>query len=305
MRRGTLTMMDKIHGVAVDAGSGLDAAIRDARGPRADPGDLVRFKRAVLETLGPGASTVLLDAVCGPELLAQYPADCAPMLAFEADVYHISDVDRVTVLPDTISVADYPGLGVRLLKFFMYFAPDDDPALNARKQGIVADVGQRCRDAGVRYLMEPLVYHPTIQPGTPEYAAIKPDMVRRATEVFADPRFQVDVLKVEIPVDLDFVEGFGTPLMTRAAALQAFRDAATPAKGIGLVYLSAGVAFDRFEASLRMAVEAGVEFDGFMCGRAIWSDAVAIFGHEGEDALRAWLQKTGRARLARLVATLG
>jgi len=61
-----------IHGVAVDAGSGLEAAIREARGDRAQPDDLLTFKRSVLTVLGPQASTVLVDAACGPDLLADY-----------------------------------------------------------------------------------------------------------------------------------------------------------------------------------------------------------------------------------------
>ncbi len=298
-------MATPIHGVAVDAGSGLAAAIRDARGPNASEDDLLTFKRAVLETLGPGASTVLVDATCGPDLLANYPDGCAPMLAFEADVYHISDDDRITVLPDNFSVEDYPEMGVRQLKFFIYYAPDDDPALNARKEDLVAEIGQRCADTGIQYLMEPLVYHPTVALGSPEYAALKPNMVRRATARFADPRFQVDVLKVEIPVDLNFVEGFGDPHLSRAEARSAFRNAADAAGEKDLVYLSAGVTFDRFEASLKLAVEAGVNFRGFMCGRAIWSDAVPVFGSDGEGALRAWLEDTGRSRLDRLIAALG
>ena len=297
-------MADRIHGVAVDAGSGLEATIRSARGTAARPDDLLTFKRAVLETLAPDASTILLDAYSGPALLGCYPQGCAPMLAFEADVYHISDADRITVLPDNLTVAQYPELGVKLLKFFMYYAPDDHPELNARKEMLVADIGQRCKDAGIQYLMEPLVYHPEIAAGTAAYAAIKPDLVRRATAVFAAPRFQVDVLKVEIPVDLNYVAGFGADVMSRAAALDAFRAAAASANGVRLVYLSAGVAFDWFEASLNLAVEAGVTFDGFMCGRAIWSDGVALFGAGGEPALRDWLANTGRARLHRLIAAL-
>ncbi|WP_299726696.1 tagatose 1,6-diphosphate aldolase [uncultured Tateyamaria sp.] len=297
-------MADPFHGVAVDAGSGLAAAIKSARGDKEQEDDLLTFKRAVLETLGPDASTVLVDANCGPDLLTSYPDGCTRMLAFEADVYHISDEDRITVLPDNFTVADYPKMGVPLLKFFMYYAPDDDAALNTRKQDLVADIGAQCRAAGIQFLMEPLVYHPTTDPGTAEYAALKPGLVRRATEVFADPRFRVDVLKVEIPVDLNFVEGFGQADMTRADALQAFRDAAAAAGQVDLVYLSAGVAFEWFEASLKMAREAGVPFRGFMCGRAIWSDAVGIFGDAGEEALRAWLKETGRQRLRQLIAAL-
>lgn len=298
-------MQTGFHGVAVDAGSGLAASLRDARAAEAREDDLLTFKRAVLETLGPDASTVLVDATCGPHLLDQYPKGCAPMVAFEADVYHISGKDRITVLPDSFTVEDYPEMGVNLLKFFMYYAPNDDPELNARKQDLVAEIGARCRAAGVRFLMEPLVYHPTLKPGTQAYAAAKPDLVTRATQVFAQDRFQADVLKVEVPVDLDFVEGFGAPVMNLVEAQEAFRTAAAAAGDIDLVYLSAGVTFERFEASLKMAAEAGVQFAGFMCGRAIWSDAVDIFGSGGETELRAWLQDTGRKRLRRLIQALG
>ena len=226
------------------------------------------------------------------------------MLAYEADVYHISDEDRITVLPDHLKPADYASLGVKQLKFFIYYAPDDDPSLNTRKQELVAEIGQQCADLNLQYLMEPLVYHPTIKPGTAEYAQIKPDLVRRATEIFAEPRFHADVLKVEIPVDLNFVEGFGEPQRSRAQAMEAFRQAAAPASGHDLVYLSAGVSFEWFEASLQLASEADVKFSGFMCGRALWSDAVEVFGSGGEDQLCQWLVDVGVVRLERLIKAL-
>jgi tagatose 1,6-diphosphate aldolase len=293
-----------IHGVAVDAGSGLAAAIKAARGAEARDDDLFRFKRAVLTTLGTGATTVLVDAALGRRLLPLYPPGCAPMLAYEADVYRISEPDRITVLPDDLTVADYPGMGVRLLKFFMWFAPDDDPALNARKRALVEEVGRACAAADVSFLMEPLVYHPAHAPGTAAFAAIKPDLVRRAVETFSDPRFGVRTLKIEVPVDLAFVEEFGQPQRSRAEALTAFRSVTGAARGVPVVFLSAGVPFDRFEASLRLARASGAGFAGFMCGRALWSEAIGIFGESGEAAMVEWLETTGRARLARLIAAV-
>ena len=293
-----------IHGVAVDAGSGLEAAIRSARGPRASADDLLCFKRTVLTELGPCASTVLVDAACGPELLPEYPSGCAPMLAYEADVYHISDEDRMTVLPKDLKIGDYPELGVRQLKFFMYFAPDDDRSLNRKKLDRIAEIGQACRKHDLRFLLEPLVYDPRLRSGTSAFAAAKPDLVRRATAAFADDNLCANVLKVEVPVDLDFVEGFGAPEMTREEALEAMVSCSDAAGARDVVYLSAGVPFERFEASLRMAREAGVKLAGFMCGRALWSDAVGVFGAGGEAALRSWLRDTGRRRLDRLIAAL-
>jgi len=292
------------HGVAIDAGSGLEAALRVARGVNAASNDLAVFKRCVLEVLGAGASTALVDAQLGSELLPHYPKNCAPMLAYEADVYHISDEDRITVLPEHLKPSDYAGLGVDQLKFFIYYAPDEKPSLNTRKQELVAEIGQQCKDLNLRYLMEPLVYHPTIESGTAEYARIKPELVQAATQLFAESRFHADVLKVEVPVDLSFVEGFGEPHRSREETLEAFRYAAAPASQHELVYLSAGVSFDWFEASLQLAGEAGVKFNGFMCGRALWSDAVAVFGTGGEAKLRRWLSDVGITRLERLIQAL-
>ena len=134
------------HGVAVDAGSGLEATLQQARGARATADDLINFKRCVIEVLGSGASTALIDAQTGPDLLQHYPKNCAATLAFEADVYHISDEDRITVLPENLKPQDYAALGVEQLKFFIYYAPDDDPSLNHRKQELVANIGHvdRC-----------------------------------------------------------------------------------------------------------------------------------------------------------------
>ncbi len=47
---------------------------------------------------------VAVDAACGPELLPCYPAGCASMLAYEADVYHFPDADRITIMPDKFGV---------------------------------------------------------------------------------------------------------------------------------------------------------------------------------------------------------
>ena len=40
------------------------------------------------------------------------------------------------------------------------------------------------------------------------YAKVKPHKVNDAMKVFSDPRYNVDVLKVEVPVNMNFVEGF-------------------------------------------------------------------------------------------------
>lgn len=222
---------EPVAGVAVDQGSGLEAAIRDARGADARPDDLLTFKRIVTETISPVATTLLVDATYGPELLPRMHPDCIRMLAFEADVYHISDEDRITRLPDKLTVEQFPELGAPVLKFFLYYGPDDDAALNARKQDLVAGIGDRCRRAGVRFLFEPIVYDRAIPDGSSAaFAAKKPTLVRRAVEDFTDARFGIDILKIEIPVNLDFVEGYGQPNLALREAEAAIEQVSAAAR---------------------------------------------------------------------------
>ncbi|WP_136658371.1 tagatose 1,6-diphosphate aldolase [Nitratireductor sp. XY-223] len=294
-----------MYGVAVDQGSGLQAAIAEARGPDARDTDLFDFKKAVVECLSPEASVLLVDAEYGRRLLPHYDPACEKLLAYEADVYRIVTSERITVLPDNLSVADYAELGVRRLKFFLYYAPRGSAETNEKKHALVRDIGRQCADHGIEFLFEPIVYDEEVTDSASlAFARLKPDLVREATAVYADPDFGVDVLKVEIPVNLAFVDGYGSGEFDRGWALERFREAADAAGPISLVYLSAGVSFDWFEQSLKLAREAGVDAAGFMCGRAIWSDAVTEFGKGGHRRLTEWLMGEGRRRLQRLKAAL-
>ena len=293
-----MTLLDgPVFGVAVDQGSGLDAALREARGAQARDDDLLTFKRIVVETLSPEASTVLVDAALGRDLLPSYDPSCIRMLAYEADVYHIADEERITRLPENLRVSDYPGLGVQVLKFFLYYGPNDPDELNRRKADLVAKIGAQCRAQGVTFLFEPIVYDRAIPDGTTaEYARAKPELVRAATERFAAPIFNIDILKVEIPVSLSHIGS----AITETQAQAAFQDAAAAAGDIPLLYLSAGVTFEQFRDALKMSRDAGVNAKGFMRGRAIWSDAIGIFGAQGPAAMSRWMKTTGRDRLAQL-----
>ena len=252
-----------------------------------------------METLSPDASTVLVDAHYGRELLPHYDPQCMKMLAFEADVYKISDEDRITALPDNLTVPDFPALEAGILKFFLYFGPNDAAELNERKFALVEDIGQQCKRAGITFLFEPIVYDRAIADATSaEFAKAKPGLVTQATRAFADPRFGVDILKVEIPVNFNYVEGSGTSVLSQRDAEQAFVNAAAAAGDIPLLYLSAGVTFEQFRDALAFSRTAGVKALGFMCGRAIWSDAIGIFGADGPSAMERWMKTTGRDRLS-------
>ena len=292
----------KVFGIAIDAGSGLKQALKDARKDFYQENDLETFKKLIITSLGQYATTILIDSEFGPHLISKYPKQCSPMMAFEADVYHISDEDRITKLPDNIKVSDFSRLGYKVLKFFMYYAPNDNIEINEQKQKIIENIGKECVKNNISFLMEPLVYDPIKRPGSLDYAYLKPQLVENATKTFSNPKFNINYLKVEVPVDLSFVEGFGDPIIKQKEAIKFFKDASIAASGIPLLYLSAGVSFEWFKASLNMAIKAEVDCSGFMCGRAIWSEAIKVFGEQGEEGLKSWLNTTGQNRLNELIS---
>lgn len=87
---------------------------------------------------------------------------------------------------------------------------------------------------------------------------------------FSNPRYGVDVLKVEVPVNMKYVEGYAAGeeyVYTKEQAARHFKEQseATP---LPFIFLSAGVSADLFRETLRFAKASGSTFNGVLCGRA-------------------------------------
>ena len=113
---------------------------------------------------------------------------------------------------------------------------------------------------------------------------------------FTKDRYGVDVMKVEMPINMKFVEGSsvfgGQKAYTRQEAMDHFRRSADIATK-PFIYLSAGVSNQEFTDSLELAAEAATRFSGVLCGRATWKDGISIYGKQGADAFRKWLEVEG------------
>jgi tagatose 1,6-diphosphate aldolase len=113
---------------------------------------------------------------------------------------------------------------------------------------------------------------------------------------FTKERYGVDVMKVEMPINMKFVEGSksfgGQKAYSKQEAMDCFRRSADIATR-PFIYLSAGVSNQEFTDSLELAAEAGTRFSGVLCGRATWKDGIAVYGKQGADAFRKWLEVEG------------
>jgi tagatose 1,6-diphosphate aldolase len=113
---------------------------------------------------------------------------------------------------------------------------------------------------------------------------------------FSKERYGVDVLKVEVPINMKFVEGAkcfaGQKAYSKKEAMDHFRKAASVATK-PFIYLSAGVSNAEFTEALELAAESSVKFNGVLCGRATWKDGIPVYAKQGPDAFRKWLQNEG------------
>ncbi|HEM6272471.1 TPA: tagatose-bisphosphate aldolase [Streptococcus suis] len=264
------------------------------------------LKTLVSEELTKYSSSILLDPEFGLPASRARDEHCGLLLAYEKTGYDTTSTSR---LPDCLpewSVKRLKEEGADAIKFLLYYDVDGNQYVNLQKQAYIERIGSECRAEGVPFFLEILSYDETIDDTTGiEFAKVKPQKVNGAMKVFSEERYGVDVLKVEVPVNMNFVEGFGTGevVYTKEEATEYFRQQEVSTH-LPYIYLSAGVSARLFQETLVFAHEAGARFSGVLCGRATWAGVVPVYIERGETAAREWLQTVGRANIEKLNAVL-
>jgi len=292
------------HGViaaaAMDQRGSLKKAIASAKGiPAHQVTDemMSEFKIAVSKVLTPHASAILLDPEYGLPAAKARSSNAGLLLAYEESGYDNTKPGRLPDLLPHVSAKRIADWGANAVKILIYYSPFDDPQVNDIKHAFIERIGAECEDVQVPFFLEFVGYDPKggDEKGF-EFAKLKPQVVMGAMEEFSKPQYKVDVLKVEVPINANYVEGSsvykGQKAYTRAEALDLFRKAANVAKK-PFIYLSAGVGNAQFVEELTMAAEAGTDFSGVLCGRATWKEGIPIYGKEGVRALEDWLNTEG------------
>jgi tagatose 1,6-diphosphate aldolase len=288
-----------IAATALDQRGSLKKAIAQARdgSPETATEDLTRFKIAVARVLTKYASGILLDPEYGLPALQSKNPHTGVLLAYEESGYDATDKGRRPSLLPGWSVRRLIAAGANAIKILLYYNPFDTEPINAIKHAFVERAGAECVANDVPFFLEIVTYDDAVGDSDGiEFAKEKPEHVTRATAEFSKAPYGIDVLKVEVPFNMTFVEGTrafgGTTVYTRNDAMRLFREAASVATK-PFIYLSAGVSDGVFRESLELAGESGVNYAGVLCGRATWQDGVPIFAREGESALLAWLEDRG------------
>jgi tagatose 1,6-diphosphate aldolase len=289
-----------IAAAAMDQRGSLQKSLAAARGvdvKEITPEMMSEFKVAVTKVLTPHASAILLDPEFGLEAAKARSKNAGLLLAYELSGYDNTQPGRLPDLLPHVSVKRIVDWGADAVKILIYYTPYESASINDVKHAFIERIGAECEANEIPFFLEFVGYDPKggDEKGL-EYAKAKPAIVKKSMEEFTKPQYKVDVLKVEVPVNANYVEGSsvykGQKAYSREEALKHFRECAEVATK-PFIYLSAGVSNPQFVESLHMAAEAGTDYSGVLCGRATWKDGMPIYAKQGVKALEDWLQTEG------------
>ena len=289
-----------IAAAAMDQRGSLQKSIAAAKGvdPKQVTDEMMsEFKIAVTKILTPHASAILLDPEYGLPATKVRSPNAGLLLAYELSGYDNTQPGRLPDLLPHVSVKRIKDWGADAVKILIYYTPFDDAKVNDIKHAFIERIGAECATYEIPFFLEFIGYDPAggDEKGK-EFAARKPEIVTKSMQEFSKPHYMVDVLKVEVPINAEYVEGSsvykGQKVYTRAEALEHFRNSAAVATK-PFIYLSAGVSNAQFVESLNMASEAGTDFSGVLCGRATWKEGIPVYAKQGVKALEDWLSREG------------
>ena len=285
-----------IAAAAMDQRGSLQKSLSKERGANVDGHALEEFKTLVTSVLTKHASAILLDPEYGLPA-SKHRNGKGLLLAYEKTGYDSNTAGRLPDLLDVWSVRRLKEAGADCIKILLYYSPFEKSHINDHKHAWTERIGDECRFHDIPFFLEFVGYdaHGGDEKSL-DYAKKKPEIVTGSMAEFGKEKYGVDVLKVEVPIEMSFVEGTkafkGQKAYTRAEALQHFRDAESVTHK-PFIYLSAGVSNPVFIETLALAAESGTKFNGVLCGRATWKDGIAIYAKQGAKAFENWLLDEG------------
>lgn len=299
-------MSDKngvIAALAIDQRGSLKKMLAAAANKPANEEDIVEFKKAISQELTPYASAILLDPEYGLPASKLRADGSGLLVSYEKTGYDATEPGRIPDLIPIWSVRRLKEAGADSIKFLLYIDPDEDKSIIDQKEAFVERIGDECVAEDIPFFVELVTYDDSIgDVKSAEYAKVKPHKVIEAMKEFSKPQYNIDVLKVEVPINLDYVEGFNgdNPVVyTKDEAIKYFKEQ-SDATNLPYIFLSAGVTAQAFRDELHLAKDADAKFNGVLCGRATWRGAIEPFAKDGEEAGKKWMNDQGKKNIEEL-----
>ena len=279
-------------------------ALRRMLGEDTPVEQLETFKVLVSKYLTKYASSILLDPELGWKAAEARDKNAGLLVAYEKTGYDKTVPGRYPDLVENVSVQRLKANGADAVKVLLYIDIDEARAVNDIKEAFIERIASECKAEDMPFFLELVSYDAKVT-DEKEYAKLTPRKVIEAMKLYSQERFGVDVLKVEVPVNMKYVEGFAENevLYTKEEAA-AFYKEQSDATSLPFIFLSAGVSAQLFQDTLRFAKESGSTFNGVLCGRATWAGATKAYQEGGEAATIKWLETIGKQNIVELDAVL-
>jgi len=255
---------------------------------------MVDFKLDLCAALAPHATAVLLDPVYGAAqavAAGALPRGTGLLVSVEATGYKGKKTARVTRVLDGWNVEKIKRLGASAVKMLVYFRPDSGGLAEAQLSTVERVAGD-CLRYDIPFLVEPVSY-PLDGESIADFAAKKTGIVIETARLMT--ALPIDVLKAEFPADMSIVKKESDLLETCRAL-----DAASTKPW---VILSAGAEYAAFRRQVELACRAGAS--GFLGGRAVWQEAVAIADREKRREFLINVAAERLKELAEIASRLG
>ena len=256
--------------------------------------EICAAKRMLAQGFAAEASAMLVDPNWGYAATADVLNPAAGLVLTLED--HRTTPDRRSSAIADWSVDKIRALGGDAVKLLAWYHPNASVAVREHQQAFVQRVGEDCARCDLPFVLELLLY-PLGQDDASAYredAAKRADEVLQSVETFAAVRYRVDLFKLESPLPAEQVPAPDATDADRCTSAFAALHAACG--GRPWVMLSAGASAQSFEHVVEHAARAGAS--GFLAGRALWSDALALWPDRAAMAIQ--LREAGVPRLHRL-----
>src|SRR5229473_168437 len=196
-----------IAAAAMDQRGSLQKSIAGGKGISPDqvtPDMMSEFKVAVSKVLTPHASAILLDPEYGLPAAKARTSNAGLLLAYEESGYDNTKPGRLPDLLPHVSAKRIADWGANAVKILIYYSPFEDAQVNDIKHAFIERVGAECETNQIPFFLEFVGYDPKggDEKGL-EFAKQKPVSVTKSMEEFSKSQYRVDVLKVEVPVNLN------------------------------------------------------------------------------------------------------
>lgn len=261
--------------LAVDQREAMRAMFAEHQEAPVTDEQLRRFKVAATRILSPYASAVLVDKQFAFDAVVDEQAvspTCGLIAA--ADRFIAGNGEFVTdvEIDEAVAPEVVRDQGAIAMKLLVIHRPDGDPQARV---GMVERFVQRCREAGLVSIIEPVAKAPRDGRDWDWNACV----IEAARELGS---LGADLYKAEVPY-----KGEGDPQAIRDACAQITDAVASP-----WVVLSSGVPADLFPRAVELACSEGAS--GFLAGRAVWASVI------GSDDIERDLHEVSIPRLQQL-----